>query len=87
MAWQPMSALWDEADVDLTGIRHQDTAIWRAWQVIMNFEVLRGELENAKRASLREVWICPSGWQAVLVEDATGACWRLDYPNSENHGG
>ncbi|NUB44249.1 hypothetical protein GEU84_007635 [Fertoebacter nigrum] len=53
----------------------------------MNIEVLRGECANVKRAGLRQIWTCPSGWEAILIDDATGVCWRLDYPESEYHAG
>jgi Immunity protein 27 len=49
--------------------------------------ILTGPEADAKRVTLRLVWTDTSGWESVLIDESTGECWRLDYPNSGYHGG
>ena len=54
---------------------------------MMPSKIHRGAAATEKLKGLRRVWSDPSGWEGVFINETTGACWRLDYPESEYHGG
>jgi hypothetical protein len=48
---------------------------------------LRGSDALAMLPKLRRVWSDASGREGPFLDEATGAVWRLDFPDSEQHGG
>ena len=53
----------------------------------MPSKIYRGAAANERLTGLQRVWSDPSGWESVFINETTGACWRLDYPDSDYHGG